>query len=400
MIVKNEEFKHPDDKNLLTLTSDLLTCQGCFMKKFKFLCSFPFWCGVAAGAAVLLRPQAAAAGVKNGLALCAGVVIPSLFPFLAVSSFCARTGTPKMLGTLTRVLFRLPPCAAPAVLFGLLGGYPVGCKTAAQLERDGLLTKEQAQRCTLFCVNAGPAFAISAVGELMLRQRRAGLLLFVSLTAAALMLGVLLRFTAAAPDRAAAAVSPAAPAAALVQACEAAAGAIFGICGWVTLFSCWNALLAGSALPAGLKTALLCLTEVTAGCACAAQRANLFTVAALLAWSGVCVVCQVLPQLKQLGTPLPLFLCFRGAHAALSCAVLWGLLRLFPVEQAVFSTFAGQTAARSFSFSAPAAVALLGLCTVFLFDVERERPDFTRSPLKKGKTHAKIESPSTGRREK
>lgn len=354
------------------------------MKKLSFLRSFPFWCGVAAGAAVLLRPQAAAGGVKNGLALCGGVVIPSLFPFLAVSSFCAQTKTPKMLGSLTRALFRLPPCAAPAVLFGLLGGYPVGCKTAAQLEQNGLLTKEQAQRCTLFCVNAGPAFAITAVGGMMLRQRRLGLLLFASLTVAALILGVLLRFTAAPiADEAPLPSAAVSPANALVRACETAAKAMFGICAWVTLFSCFHALLLDCGLPVGLKSALLCLTEVTAGCAYAAQHANLYTVAALLAWSGVCVICQVLPQLKQVGTPPLLFLCFRAAHAALTCAVLWVLLRLFPTDCAVFSTFTGQAAAQSFSFSAPAAVALLGLCIVFLFDLERGNAEPIGSRLKK-----------------
>ncbi|MBQ9553292.1 MAG: hypothetical protein IJU96_11115 [Clostridia bacterium] len=357
------------------------------MKRFsfpRFLRSLPFWCGVAAGAAVLLRPQAATDGVKNGLALCGGVVIPSLFPFLAVSSFCAQTKTPKILGSLTRALFRLPPCAAPAVLFGLLGGYPVGCKTAAQLEQNGLITKEQAQRCTLFCVNAGPAFAITAVGGMMLRQRRLGLLLFASLTVAALMMGILLRFTAA-PIADAAPLPSAAvsPANALVRACETAAKAMFGICGWVMLFSCFHALLLDCGLPVGLKSALLCLTEVTAGCAYAAQHANLYTVAALLAWSGVCVVCQVLPQLKQVGTPPLLFLCFRAAHAALTCAVLWVLLRLFPTDCAVFSTFTGQAAAQSFSFSAPAAVALLGLCIVFLFDLERGNAEPIGFRLKK-----------------
>lgn len=354
------------------------------MKKLSFLRSFPFWCGVAAGAVVLLRPQATAGGVKNGLALCGGVVIPSLFPFLAVSSFCAQTKTPKMLGSLTRALFRLPPCAAPAVLFGLLGGYPVGCKTAAQLEQNGLLTKEQAQRCTLFCVNAGPAFAITAVGGMMLRQRRLGLLLFASLTVAALILGVLLRFTAAPiADEALLPSAAVSPTNALVRACETAAKAMFGICAWVTLFSCFHALLLDCGLPVGLKSALLCLTEVTAGCAYAAQHANLYTVAALLAWSGVCVICQVLPQLKQVGTPPLLFLCFRAAHAALTCAVLWVLLRLFPTDCAVFSTFTGQAAAQSFSFSAPAAVALLGLCIVFLFDLERGNAEPIGSRLKK-----------------
>lgn len=331
----------------------------------------PFWCGIGIGLAVLTQPLCASQGIKNGLALCAGVVIPSLFPFLAVSAFCASVRPPRVLGVLTKLLFRLPPCCVGVVLFGLVGGYPVGCKTAAQLEQDGKITKEQAQRCTLFCVNAGPAFAVTAVGDAMLNHRRIGLFLFIALTLSALLIGFFLRFTAVPPDSEPTAAQPLHTATAFVQATEAAAKSIFGICAWVTLFSCWNTLISAAALPSGLKSALLCLSEVTTGCAYAAEHANLYTVAALMAWSGICVVCQVLPQLKQIGTPLPLFLCFRALHAALTCAVLFVLFRLFPTECAVFSTFTGQAVARGFSFSAPAAAALLGLCTVFLLDLEK-----------------------------
>ncbi len=330
-----------------------------------------FWCGVGIGLAVLMNPQIASRGVKNGLMLCAGVVIPSLFPFLAVSAFCAQMEPPKLLGRLTGVLFRLPPCCAGVVLFGLTGGYPVGCKTAAQLEKSGMLTKEQAQRCTLFCVNAGPAFAVTAVGDAMLNNRRIGFFLFAALTLSALLIGIFLRFTAPPVNSEPFTIRSPGAACALVQATESAAKSIFGICAWVTLFSCWNELITEAALPNGVKNAVLCLSEVTTGCAFAAGHANLYTVAALMAWSGVCVVCQVLPQLKQIGTPLPLFLCFRALHAALTCAVLFALFRLFPTECAVFSTFTGQAVARSYSFSAPAAAALLGLCTVFLLDLDK-----------------------------
>ena len=36
---------------------------------------------LAVGGLLLLRPQEAAQAVREGLALCAGTVIPSLFPF-------------------------------------------------------------------------------------------------------------------------------------------------------------------------------------------------------------------------------------------------------------------------------------------------------------------------------
>ena len=41
---------------------------------------------LAVGGLLLLRPQEAAQAVREGLALCAGTVIPSLFPFFVVVS--------------------------------------------------------------------------------------------------------------------------------------------------------------------------------------------------------------------------------------------------------------------------------------------------------------------------
>ena len=40
---------------------------------------------LAAGAALLVWPQAAAGGVSRGLSICSGVIIPSLFPFLVLA---------------------------------------------------------------------------------------------------------------------------------------------------------------------------------------------------------------------------------------------------------------------------------------------------------------------------
>ena len=60
---------------------------------------------------LLLRPQRAAQAVAEGLALCAGAVLPALFPFFVC------TGMLNALGLTQR--FANAVCAAPARLFGV-----------------------------------------------------------------------------------------------------------------------------------------------------------------------------------------------------------------------------------------------------------------------------------------
>ena len=79
-----------------------------------------------------LRLEAAKA-----LTLCAGTVIPALFPFMVITGLLVRLGfgqwlAPDMAGLMAS-LFRLPGCAGSALLLGLVGGYPIGARTAAEL---------------------------------------------------------------------------------------------------------------------------------------------------------------------------------------------------------------------------------------------------------------------------
>ena len=77
-----------------------------------------------------------------------------------------------------RHVFRLPACAAPAVLLGLTAGYPTGAKITANLYATGKLTREQAARLLCFCTAPGYAFAAAYTGSLLLRSDRIGLNLF------------------------------------------------------------------------------------------------------------------------------------------------------------------------------------------------------------------------------
>lgn len=328
---------------------------------------------------ILVAPQTAAEGVRSGLTLCGQVVIPSLFPFLALSAFVVQAGLAhragRFLRPVTKALFRLPGAAGSAVFMSLIGGYPVGARMTAQLLDAALITKKQAQRMLLFCVNSGPAFLISAVGAAMLQSRRAGLILCASLTASALLIGCFSRFFAKGEPEgeAAAPRQPALPAAqALVEAAAQGCAGIVSICVWVILFSCVAALLGLLPMPGALRLLLQCFLEVTSGCAAAAGRAPLPVLALTLGWGGLCVHCQVLRDVGRAGLPLPLFFCGRAANGLLACLLSEGLFRLFPCETAAFSNHV-RALPEAFAASAPVAAGMLFMCALLILEVEGRR---------------------------
>ena len=118
----------------------------------------------------------------KALTLCAGTVIPALFPFMVVTGLLVRLGfgqwlAPDMAGLMAS-LFRLPGCAGSALLLGLVGGYPIGARTAAELYASGDLTRQEAERLLTFCNNSNPVFLISVLGAGVFGSVRTGLWLW------------------------------------------------------------------------------------------------------------------------------------------------------------------------------------------------------------------------------
>lgn len=149
----------------------------------------------AALAGLLAAPEAALAGARRGLAVCAEVIVPSLLPFMILSGLLTGLGLPQLLarafGGAAQRLFALPGETAAPLFLGLLGGYPVGAAALADLTRRGELTAEEAGRALPFCNNTGPGFILGAVGVAAFGSLRAGALLYLSHVLAALAVGLL-----------------------------------------------------------------------------------------------------------------------------------------------------------------------------------------------------------------
>lgn len=284
---------------------------------------------LAALGVLLLCSADTARAVREGLALCAGSVIPALFPFLAVSGLLtaldagAAPGRGRML--LARVL-GCGPAGAGAFLLGLVGSYPVGARTVAQLYREKRISRPEACRLLLFCNNCGPAFILGVAGLGCFGSFRAGGLLWAVHMLAALGIALVLPHRPLPPGRDAAGVRPPAFAAAFVRSVRDAAGAMVQICGFVVFFL---AALRLTARLTGLSHPLLSgAVELTQGIlALPATPTGFVWAAALLGWGGLSVHGQSAAVLSGTDLPLGPYLAAKAAQAALSALLAWPVSR-------------------------------------------------------------------------
>ena len=251
------------------------------------------------------RVRAAAAA---GLGLCARSVIPALFPFMAVSTMLVSMGfgewaAPRLSGLMS--LYRLPGPAGSALLLGLVGGYPIGARTAAELHKKGLLTAEEAERLLGFCNNSNPVFLISVLGGGIFGSPRAGVYLWLIHLLSALLAGFFFRGSGRPPRRRA--PPPLRPAdslsAALVEGVKSASSNMVSVCGFVLFFYVLASPLAalGGPLGAGLTGfwELFSLTPLLA-----ADRAGFILASACAGWGGVSILCQTAAVLEGSGLRL------------------------------------------------------------------------------------------------
>ena len=259
-------------------------------------------CVLLLGALLLLRPEAAAGAVTDGLALCARTVIPTLLPFFVVTSLLLKLGFAQWLrGIFSPVmgpLFHLRGICAMPLLAGLLGGYPAGARTVRELFDQGLLTRREGELLLGFCNNCGPGFLVGFAGT-VLGGPRAGLRLYAIHVLSALLTGLLLcrlgRDRGPGPRPLPGPAEERFPlSTALPQAISGALGATLQICAFVAVFRVPAALLP---LP---RWCLGLLEMVSAVGALSPSPGAMAAAAAIVGWGGLCVHCQTLAVIGDL----------------------------------------------------------------------------------------------------
>lgn len=292
---------------------------------------------VLAFAYALLRfPETAGAAVQEGFFLCFRAVIPSLFPFFVVISLLLQTGFThqfqKLFTPFMGPLFHLSGACAAPLLAGLLGGYPAGAKTVAELYNTGRITRREAEASLAFVNNCGPAFLLSYVGIGILGSSRAGLYLLLVHVTAALLTGLVLCRRLPRPHGPPASHDNA-PAGetsfgeAFPSAVTGSLTSTLNICGFVVLFR-----VAAALLPAHLPAALLGFFEMVTGVAALSPgRLGFLTAAGIVGWGGLSVHCQTMAVLAGTGLSLRRHWLGKALQALLSLLLALGAsLWLYP----------------------------------------------------------------------
>ena len=299
--------------------------------------------------ALLKYPQEISQSVLQGAQLCVTLLLPGLFPFFILSSLAVKLGFADLLGLLFKPLmgplFHLPGNCACGLILGLLGGYPTGARTAAVLYREGLCSRQQAQRLLGFCNNCGPAFLLGTVGYGLFGELRYGLLLAGVHTGAACLTGMILNRCAtdafdtaeSAPSKSVAALP-----AAFVSSVTESFQSLLNLFAFVLCFSAiakllllsplpahFSALLAPFFVPENAEALFLGLFEMTLGVT-AVQTGSieerLILTSALLGWGGLCVHCQVLALLQDTDLSPASYFKGKALHALLSAFLMTALL--------------------------------------------------------------------------
>lgn len=143
---------------------------------------------------LIKNPTLGADAVRSGLRLFTVRLLPALFPMAVIAAFFCRIGRIPLIpvGFLAKTL-RISQKSATALVFGLFAGFPIGALALGNLYRNGEIPKEEAESLLGIVSNPGIAFLIGGVGAGIFGDRRIGVVLYLSQTAAVLLLAFLRR---------------------------------------------------------------------------------------------------------------------------------------------------------------------------------------------------------------
>ncbi len=321
-------------------------------------------CGMIALLIILIvaQPQICRDSAYKGLLLCGRIIIPSLFPFTMCVLFIMKSGVLEELSKSTGLDFY----EIGIILLSFIGGYPIGAKLLNEAVKEKQISPQRAARMLNFCVNAGPAFIVGAVGEGLLQSRELGYCLLLAHIIASAVLGTFICLTMKKEQvntqnktqRQSFADN-------FVASAAEAASSVMSICGFVILFAFINGYISYLAQRFTFLKPVTLLTEVTNA---VSQTDNLFTIAFLLGFSGFGIWFQVISLVREFKINIWEFGLFRILHGAISTGLLFVILKIGGVSVLTFSN--GKSFSVTYIYSTPVLSAcMLLMCIVFAISV-------------------------------
>ena len=125
-------------------------------------------------------------------------MIPTLLPFLILTGALLKTGNIRKLlkpsAFFWKTFFGLSPAGAYVLILGLLCGYPMGAKLAHDLYIDQQISRREGEYLLTFSCNASPAFIISYLSGILLKNKISAVQMILTFLAADLFCMLFFRF--------------------------------------------------------------------------------------------------------------------------------------------------------------------------------------------------------------
>lgn len=298
------------------------------MKSIKRICAAVI--SVSALFLLIVNPKCAAAGATDGIDVCMKVIIPSLFPFIIVTTYLKEALSDFRIPGITFIgeQLHIPSGGESILLLGLLGGYPIGAKLVYDLYRSNTINKRTAQILLGYCNNAGPAFIFGIAANAFTRPIIPFMIWFIHIFSA-VTTGFLLpkpkeakNIPYRSSDRSITHIS-------ITQAVKNSISACASISGWIIVFKILLNYLKfwlASVFESTIGILIVGLLELSNGCIAAMQLPDpairFVMLSVFFSFGGICVLLQTVSVTDTLGAGLYIYGKIIQTSLSLICSII------------------------------------------------------------------------------
>lgn len=284
---------------------------------------------------IIIFSQEIADGITQGIKICFNSIIPSLYIFTILCIFIVKTkifNDNIIINILSKLLFGTDAKLGTIYFLSLFCGYPIGAKLCNQLYLDNQISKSEANKLLYFCINPGPAFLITFVGQSIYNNKSIGLIIFgatfVSVIIGARVLKIKCSNNYTYYDDIKITDD-------LIYSINSANKSMLSICSWI-IISCSiiNILNADKIL-----SIISYFIEVTSGIINASENYSIYFIAFLIGFGGISVHMQVLSCSKDIKPKYVNILFFKIIQGFSTSLITFVFLKLLPINVNVSYVF-------------------------------------------------------------
>lgn len=284
---------------------------------------------------LIFCPSISLNGAARGLEIWWRSIVPSLFPFMAVSTMLVSSGvSDKLLGRFSGIMSKigLPKSSFQAFIVGIISGFPVGAGMINELYNRNAIDRDDvcyAASISSFC---SPAFMLTAIGAKLLNNMQMGLCImivhYVSFIFVVAIWGKKKAYKYnQVEDKCVNDTKPFGKI--LATAVEKAAKSVINVGGYIVLFSILIEVINKTGI-VGENSIAACMVssflEISNGCSCVSASAlivplKMALISFAVSWGGLCVMCQISGYVSECGVSAKKLFAFKLLQGFIAAAL-------------------------------------------------------------------------------